>query len=125
MRWNRLLAVVPALFAALVLGLNGCSPSAPKKDEGEHGHKEAKGEDEHALHGWWCTEHGVPEKECSLCSAAVAKEFKDKGDWCNLHDRAKSQCFICDPAKYERFVAMFKAKHGEDPPRPPASEFKK
>jgi hypothetical protein len=48
----------------------------------------------HNVDGWWCSEHGIPEEECSLCSSDAAKKFKDKGDWCQDHDRAKSQCFV-------------------------------
>jgi len=64
---------------------------------------------------------------CSLCmSDAEAKtKFKDKGDWCKIHERAQSQCFKCDPSKYERFAAMYRAKYGKEPPKPPQSEFEK
>jgi hypothetical protein len=68
--------------------------------------------------GWWCDEHGIPEAECSMCSAKVAAEFKKKGDWCNEHNRAKSQCFKCDPKLKEKFAALYRAKEGKDPPEP-------
>jgi hypothetical protein len=76
-------------------------------------------------HGWWCSEHGVPEDMCSLCSAEAAEKLKKEGDWCKIHDRALSQCFKCDPSKYEKFEAMYMAKfNGKKPERPPESEFK-
>jgi hypothetical protein len=75
--------------------------------------------------GWWCEEHGVPEQVCSLCSATVAAKCKKDGDWCKLHDRAESQCFKCDPSKYAKYEAMYEAKYGKKPPRPPEEEFQK
>ena len=77
--------------------------------------------------GFWCKEHGVPEKLCSLCmSAEEAKQkYQDKGDWCDEHKRAKSQCFKCDPKRYEYFAGLYRAKFGKEPPRPPESEFEK
>jgi hypothetical protein len=78
-----------------------------------------------ACSGWWCEEHGIPEEICSLCSTKAAAKFKKEGDWCKEHDRALSQCFKCDPSKYARFEAMYVAKHGNKPPRPPEEEFQK
>ena len=79
--------------------------AAPKDDSEEDG-------------GWWCRPHGVPEEECSMCSATAAKEFKAKGDWCDKHDRAKSQCFICDPSLLEKAKAKYQAKTGAEMPTP-------
>jgi hypothetical protein len=75
--------------------------------------------------GWWCKEHGVPEKLCSLCMSEdeVKKQFKEKGDWCEKHDRAKSQCFKCDPKRYDYFSSLYREKFGKEPSRPPESEF--
>ncbi|HWG46226.1 MAG TPA: hypothetical protein VN688_25925 [Gemmataceae bacterium] len=72
----------------------------------------------HDHSGWWCDEHGVPEAECSMCSAKVAAAFKKKGDWCEKHDRAKSQCFICDPSLEAKYAARYEAKYGKKPPIP-------
>lgn len=66
--------------------------------------------------GWWCVEHGIPEEECSMCSAKVAADFQKKGDWCKEHDRARSQCFLCDPKAKERYAAVYRTKYGEEPP---------
>ena len=66
--------------------------------------------------GWWCVEHAIPEEECSMCSAAAAKEFKEKGDWCVEHNRAESQCFICDASRAEKYAKLYQAKYGKEPP---------
>ena len=36
-----------------------------------------------------------------------------------------SQCFKCEPDLYKKFEAMYTAKYGKKPPRPPEQEFKK
>ena len=68
--------------------------------------------------GWWCTEHGLPEEDCSMCSTNAADDFKAKGDWCEEHNRAESQCFICDSSRETKFAALYEAKFGEKPPKP-------
>lgn len=83
-------------------------------DQGSGEHSEGDG---HNYGGWWCTEHGVPEKDCSVCSPAAAKRFKEKGDWCEEHGRAESQCFKCDPSKAEKFAKLYEAKFGKKPPQ--------
>ena len=104
-----------AVVAVFAFALIGCG------DGGRHDATKAKGgtttaKSETKHDGWWCDEHGIPEAECSMCSAKVAKECKAKGDWCELHDRAKSQCFICDPKLKEKYSAMYRAKYGKEPP---------
>ena len=68
--------------------------------------------------GWWCTEHGIPEEECSMCSTKAAGDFKAKGDWCEDHNRAESQCFICDASRAEIFAKLYEAKFRHAPPKP-------
>ena len=117
------------LLAALMFAANGCGESAapPAKqvaqadDHADHkegdGHDHSKnGKKEHNHSGWWCGEHGVPEAECSQCSAKVETASKAKGDWCDEHNRAKSQCFVCDPKLKEKFAAQYRAKEGKEPP---------
>lgn len=117
---KRQLVGVSGLVAVALLAATGCGPGEPKatgqgQDKGGTVAKaDPKGEGKHE--GWWCDEHGIPESECSLCSAKVAKEFKAKGDWCDKHDRAKSQCFICDPKLKEKYAAQYRAKFGKEPP---------
>src|SRR5271166_3989817 len=101
MRWT-IRGALAALLTASVLLAGGCgSGNEPKKDGDKPvavasgGKKDGKGETKHG--GWWCTEHGIPEDECSMCSAKVEKACKAKGDWCDQHNRALSQCFICNP----------------------------
>src|SRR5262249_28347098 len=98
------------LFAAAVL-LTGCNKPP---DRGNQPKLAEKKDSKHE--GWWCDEHGVPEEECSMCSAKAAKAFKAKGDWCKEHERAKSQCFICDPSLREKYAVQYRAKFGKEPP---------
>ncbi|HJT75840.1 MAG TPA: hypothetical protein VJ739_01425 [Gemmataceae bacterium] len=105
-----------SLLAVSLLVLGGCSKDDPKagQTKGTSTPVAAKKVDDHS--GWWCEEHGIPEAECSMCSAKVAKECKARGDWCEKHDRAKSQCFICDPSLKEKYAAKYRAKYGKEPP---------
>jgi hypothetical protein len=112
------------MFAAFaIVALVGCGrqssnpATAQVAAESHEGHNHAEGH-EHDHGGWWCVEHGVPEEECSMCSAKVADEFKAKGDWCEEHNRAKSQCFLCDPSRAEKFAKLYEAKFGHAPPKP-------
>lgn len=111
-----------ALSALISLFISGCGQgedqAKPKADK-DKGTQVAKKDDKKGDHsGWWCIEHGIPEKDCSMClpEADVKKRFKDKGDWCDEHDRAKSQCFKCDPKLREKFAALYRAKYGKEPP---------
>ncbi len=124
---SRIGGFVLMLLAALVLSTGGCSQA--KKDAQAKKAKQKVADAKKGDHsGWWCDEHGVPEKECSMCDAKVAAEFKKNGDWCEKHDRAMSQCFICDPKAKEKYDAIYRAKEGKDPPEPtdnrPAKEEK-
>src|SRR6516165_238371 len=107
-RVGLLACVIPAALFVV-----GCSRETPKVGHGAGATTQVAQSKGHDHSGWWCEEHGVPEAECSMCSAKVAAEFKNKGDWCELHDRAKSQCFICDPTLEARFAARYEAKYGK------------
>jgi hypothetical protein len=121
-----------ALLSGMLLLSGGCRPGdqpakkdgdgkpkpvAAAKDRGAKGGKQEPKHDE-----WWCAEHGIPEEECSMCSAKVEKECKARGDWCDKHNRALSQCFICNPRRKEFYAAKYRAKYGKEPP--PISEEK-
>ena len=123
-------------FLSVALISTGCGQTGKQEAKGknEHAHDHKHGEKAHGKEvaandtkhsGWWCQEHGVPEHLCSLCSEKVEEQCKKDGDWCKIHDRAQSQCFKCDPSKYQKFEAMYEAKYGKAPKRPPASEFEK
>lgn len=113
--WQRVFVLV-AVFVA------GCSRTENKDGQAKKGAPEKATQvadakkDDHS--GWWCAEHGIPEKDCSMClpDKEVKKRFKDKGDWCKEHDRAKSQCFKCDPKLREKYAALYRAKYGKEPP---------
>lgn len=120
------------LLAALMFAANGCGESAapPKQVVQTEDHaSHDQGTKDHDHSGWWCGEHGLPEAECSMCSAKAEAAFKAKGDWCDEHNRAKSQCFKCDPKLQEKFAAIYRAKEGKEPPAikedEPATESKK
>ncbi|MEO8495168.1 MAG: RND transporter [Planctomycetota bacterium] len=105
------------LSSVIVVGFlaSGCGQQAGKPSGGPTPMAEASHDgDDHS--GWWCAEHGVPEEECSMCSAKAADGFKAKGDWCEDHNRAESQCFICDASKAEKFAKLYEAKFGHEPP---------
>jgi cobalt-zinc-cadmium efflux system membrane fusion protein len=125
-----------AILAIGSLSLTGCSdrgappasagkttPDASGKQSPEAGSPEmasAKETDEHGhnLEGWWCSEHGVPEGECTRCDSSLIAGFKEKRDWCSEHDRPDSQCFECHPELEQKFAARYEAKFGKMPPKP-------
>ena len=76
------------------------------------------GSNGHSPEAWWCSEHGVPESVCALCSTKLAADFKAKGDWCKEHDRPESQCFACHPELEAKFASQYEAKYGTQPPKP-------
>lgn len=104
------------LLAALMFAANGCGESTPVPKPVVQTENDEDSKKEHDHSGWWCGEHGLPEAECSMCSAKVEAAFKAKGDWCDEHNRAKSQCFKCDPKLQEKFAAEYRAKEGKEPP---------
>jgi hypothetical protein len=111
--------VLLTLTSLVLVVLAGCAreptPRAGQKNTNATPVAQNKGHD-HG--GWWCDEHGVPEDECSMCSAKEAAKCKKRGDWCEKHDRAKSQCFLCDPSLEARYAARYEAKYGKKPPVP-------
>jgi hypothetical protein len=108
---------VVALIVALGLLAAGCANEEGKGDGAKSKSPQGAGKGKaHDHSGWWCEEHGVPEKVCGQCDPKVAAEFQKNGDWCSEHDRPKSQCFKCDPKLKERFAAEYRAKYGKEPP---------
>lgn len=108
-------------FVALLWGLlalSGCSGQQPPADSGANNQPGGSSTPAHALHGWWCTEHGVPEEECARCDPSLIAGFKAAGDWCEQHARPESQCFVCDPQRFEAFAQRYEAKFGQRPPQP-------
>ncbi len=112
--------VLMTLWATLALMTAGCGKESDNGGQANTGQADKRAHDHR---GWWCEEHGVPENLCSLCNNEMAAKCKNNGDWCQLHDRAQSQCFKCEPKLYEKYAAMYQAKFGKAPPRPPEAEF--
>jgi hypothetical protein len=114
MRFYKMFGMSAMLFAA-ILTVSGCAGDKPAADNNATGSTTTTAS--HGDHsGWWCVEHAIPEEDCSMCSSAAAKEFKDKDDWCEEHNRAESQCFICDPSRAEKYAKLYEAKYGKKPP---------
>src|SRR5262245_49910477 len=91
------------LALATVVWLSGCSKPTTQTDGTPVAATDSHDHTQDAHGGWWCSEHGIPEAECSMCNAKVAADFQRAGDWCQQHDRADSQCFICHPEAKEKF----------------------
>ncbi len=108
----------------LMLSFAGCGTSSSTNPAGDSfGEKSSSStqkeatQTEHNYMGWWCVEHGVPEKECSICNPQAAQRFRARGDWCNEHNRAMSQCFQCNPEREKYYIQLFEAKFGHLPPK--------
>ncbi len=108
--------LLTSFLASSVLLAIGCGQQ-PSDATSTEGSTEVS-ENAHNHGGWWCTEHGIPEEECSMCSTKAADDLKAKGDWCEEHNRAESQCFQCDPTRAEKFAKLYEAKFGHAPPEP-------
>jgi hypothetical protein len=117
--------ILPILASGVLIAILGCGADVDKIKKANDAKVAVAAKTAPKHDNWWCEEHGVPEHLCSLCSESMAKKCKADGDWCKEHDRADSQCFKCDPAKYAKFEAMYEAKYGKKPARPPEEEFKK
>lgn len=115
--WNGFSVLLLVVGLTIAVGCGKSGDTAPAADSGTPP-TDAVTDAGHNLESWWCTEHGVPEEECSLCSTEAADKFKGKGDWCKTHDRAESQCFICHPELEAKFAARYEAKFGKKPPKP-------
>lgn len=48
-------------------------------------------------HEDWCSEHSVPESQCTRCNKDLIPAFKATGDWCEEHGVPESQCLKCHP----------------------------
>jgi len=103
-------------FAISMLAVSLMAIGCGQADKTAGGSAKTPKANDHSL--WWCVEHGIPEEDCSMCSAKAAAQFKAEGDWCKQHDRAESQCFICNPERAKTFAALYEAKYGKKPPKP-------
>lgn len=84
-------APVLAPGSAAVLAPGSAAASAP----GSAAH--AVGGAKPGSHEDWCSEHGVPESQCSRCSPDLIPAFKATNDWCAEHGLPESQCLKCNP----------------------------
>ncbi|MDI6809109.1 MAG: efflux RND transporter periplasmic adaptor subunit [Candidatus Eisenbacteria bacterium] len=59
----------------------------------------------------WCSEHRVPESQCTLCNPKLVEGFKARGDWCGGHSLPESQCRLCNPGlTFPQEIALEKEK---------------
>lgn len=108
---------VVMLIGAVAIFASGCNRAPSESNDGGTPVAETSHADREGSHGgWWCVEHGIPEEQCSMCSAKAAKACREKGDWCEEHNRAESQCFICDASRADKFAKLYEAKVGKKPP---------
>lgn len=77
------------------------TPSAASTTTADAGHA-AEGV-KPGSHEDWCTEHAVPESQCTLCNPSLTAAFKATSDWCDEHGLPESHCLKCNPElKIER-----------------------
>ena len=123
LRWTAQLALLGMIAFAAGCGASDAKPTGTAGAAGStsvadtpDGDGKRNHDGGHALEGWWCTEHGVPESVCARCDSSLVTAFKKKNDWCKSHERPESQCFICSPKRERTFIARFEAKFGRKPP---------
>ncbi len=65
----------------------------------------------------WCSEHSVPESECTKCNPEMIAHFKQTGDWCAGHDLPESHCRLCNPEikfPQEEIILAQSLEHSND-----------
>ena len=110
---HRTIAIVVLVTGMFLVGCND-KPSTPDKGGSTTSVASSTPESKHS--GWWCSEHGIPEKECLMCRENGEELCKKNGDWCEKHEFCKSQCFGCDPKLKERYAVRYREKYGKEPP---------
>ncbi len=93
------LAALAGLAIALALTLSSCKSATTSKAPAEsHGPDDGHGHDKSAQTIDWCSEHRVPESECTKCHPELAAKWKDKpGQWCDEHNVPEAHCYACHP----------------------------
>ena len=90
------------LFSVLFLTLVACGGSEPTAAPPAAGGHAPAGVVA-GSHEDWCSEHAVPESQCTRCNPTLTAAFKATGDWCAEHGLPESQCLKCNPdLKIER-----------------------
>lgn len=95
--------IIPFLLLALT---SACKEDSASKSAPENTKRSAKTDDDHehapsgvkpGSHEDWCTEHAVPESQCTRCNAELIPAFKATNDWCEEHQLPLSQDKVHDP----------------------------
>src|SRR5262245_10924126 len=96
---------IPSVSIALVFvaALACQKQSAPQESKAAPEAQHAAAQAKPGSYEDWCSEHEVPESQCTRCNGALIAAFKATGDWCDEHGLPESQCKICNPdLKIER-----------------------
>ncbi len=86
-------------IVAFAICLSACkNEPSPNKTQALQTKKasSAKAHVKPSSHDDWCTEHKVPESQCTRCNPALIPVFKAKGDWCPAHGFPESICPSCN-----------------------------
>jgi hypothetical protein len=87
---HRSILLFATLFVFAASSVFGVKPVMAEEDvHAAEGAKPGSYED-------WCSEHAVPESQCTRCDKSLIPVFKATGDWCDKHGLPKSQDLKCD-----------------------------
>ena len=85
----------------MLLCLAGCGDAAAG-GTGASGGEANRGAEEAGRQGDpsdWCTGHGLPESQCTLCNPSLIAQYRASGDWCPEHGFPESVCPQCNPMR--------------------------
>lgn len=98
------------IFLSMLLLISGCSDESSKTENHQselveidphaghdHGPGEHGGSVADVIELDWCSEHNVPESECTGCNPDLIAHYKETGDWCGGHNLPESHCRLCNP----------------------------
>jgi hypothetical protein len=85
------------LLIIFLLFAFACQKETPDAASKTTGAQHAPANVEPGSHEDWCSEHAVPESQCTRCNSALIPAFKATNDWCEDHGLPESQCLKCNP----------------------------
>src|SRR5690242_13490723 len=87
--------IIAFVAIASAIACSSASDQTPGTDPAASHHAPASAEP--GTYEDWCTEHAVPESQCTRCNASLIPAFRATGDWCEEHGLPESQCLACNP----------------------------